>query len=261
MELSFDHVVIAVPSLAEAVGAYEAAGFQVLPGGRHDVIPTENALIAFEDGTYLELLALRDDDARESLKLRAARPDWAAELRRGSAVGRRVFPRLTGAPGVADFVLGVRGLERLASEARRRGFAMTGPTTMSRERKDGVKLEWALALPESHALPFFIEDRTPRALRVPGGEQARHPNGATGVSAVRVRATDVPHAALVYAELFDLAPRALPDGRAQLTVAGVRIVLEPGEPEGASGVRLRGASEATAALHAHGVTIELEPVA
>lgn len=255
MELSFDHVVIVVPSLAEAVREYEAAGFRVLPGGHHDVIPTENALIAFEDGTYLELLALRDEVARESLKVRAARADWVAGLRRGSAVGRRVFPRLGGAPGVADFVLGVRGLERLASEARRRGFAMTGPTTMSRERNDGVKLEWALALPESHSLPFFIEDRTPRELRVPGGEDARHPNGALGVSVVRVRAESVPAAALAYAELFDAAPRALEDGCAQLTIAGVRIVLEPGMPEGASGVTLRGAGEASDAMRAHGLTM------
>ena len=246
---------IVAPSLAPAIAAYERAGFTVVPGGRHDVMPTENALIAFEDGTYLELMALRDEEARASLAVRAARPDFAQELRRGSAVGRRFFPRLAGAPGTADWVLAVRGIERLASEARRRGFPMTGPTTLSRERKDGVKLEMALVLPESPVLPFFIEDRTPRELRVPGGDLARHANGARGVSEVRVRAGNVAAATLAYAELFDTAPRALPGGRSQLTIGGVRVVLEEGTPEGACGVTLVGAGELSDDARADGVTV------
>ena len=245
---------ILAPSLAPAIATYERAGFTVVPGGRHDVIPTENALIAFADGTYLELMALRDDEARASLAVRAARPGFADELRAGSAVGRRFYPRLAGAPGTADFVLAVRGIERLASEARRRGFPMTGPTTLSRERKDGVKLEMALVLPESPALPFFIEDRTARELRVPGGEKARHANGATGLSEVRVRTENLAAATLAYAELFDAAPRALPGGRSQMTIAGVRVVLEEGTPEGACGVTLTGVSELSDEVKADGVT-------
>ena len=246
---------IVAPSLAPAIATYERAGFTVVPGGRHDVIPTENALIPFEDGTYLELMALRDDEARASLAVRAARPDFAQELRRGSAVGRRFFPRLAGAPGTADFVLAVRGIERLASEARRRGFPMTGPTTLSRERKDGVKLEMALVLPESSALPFFIEDRTPRELRVPGGEFTRHANGARGLSEVRVRVENLAAATLAYAELFDAAPRALPGGRSQLTIAGVRVVLEEGTPEGACGVTVNGVGDLSEAVLADGVAV------
>jgi len=246
--------VIVVPALAPASDLYRSAGFTVVPGGRHDVIPTENALIAFEDRTYLELIALRDDEARASLQLRASRPGWSAELRSGSAVGRRFYPRLTGEPGTSDFVIAVRGIERLAAEARRRGFAMTGPTTLSRERHDGARLEMALVLPESPVLPFFIEDRTPRELRVPGGEQARHANGALGIAEIRVRAESVPTATLAYAELFDAAPRALEGGRAQLVVGGVRVVLESGAPEGACGVTLKGASDLPPELLAHGLT-------
>ena len=52
-----DHVVIVVSSLAEASRSFAAAGLTVTPGGRHDEIPTENALVAFADGSHLELLA------------------------------------------------------------------------------------------------------------------------------------------------------------------------------------------------------------
>src|SRR5580765_7781425 len=102
MPFAFDHVVVIVESLAAATHAFEAAGFTVTPGGRHDALPTENALIGFEDDGYVELLALRDDEARESLKLRRARPGWERDLKSGSALGRRLLPRLARGAGVAD---------------------------------------------------------------------------------------------------------------------------------------------------------------
>jgi hypothetical protein len=74
---AFDHAVIAVPDLDDASRRFTDAGFTVVRGGRHDVIPTVNALIVFEDGGYLELLAPRDAEARESLRVRAARKAWA----------------------------------------------------------------------------------------------------------------------------------------------------------------------------------------
>src|SRR5262250_3544405 len=51
-----DHLVIAVPELAKAATAYRELGFTVAPGGRHPV-GTHNALIAFDDGAYLELVS------------------------------------------------------------------------------------------------------------------------------------------------------------------------------------------------------------
>ena len=51
-----DHLVIVVPELEAAVASYRGLGFTVVPGGRHP-IGTHNALIAFEEGAYLELIA------------------------------------------------------------------------------------------------------------------------------------------------------------------------------------------------------------
>ncbi len=223
MNLTFDHAVIVVPALDEAVQRYAAAGFVVTPGGRHDVLPTANALVAFADGSYLELLAPRDEEAHASLRLRSQRPGWAAGLRRGSAIGRRFLPRLVGPAGVRDLVLAGNGLARFAAESRRRGFVMTGPVAMSRERPDGVRLEWALVLPAADGLPFLIEDLTPRASRVPSDPAAcAHPNRARGVAAVTVRTADVAGTALTYADLFGATPVARADGSTALQLAGVR---------------------------------------
>ena len=85
MNVEFDHAVIAVHDLERATKEFTDAGFIVIPGGRHDEIPTRNALIVFEDGGYLELLAPRDKEAWESLRARGARKNWGTELRRASA--------------------------------------------------------------------------------------------------------------------------------------------------------------------------------
>src|SRR5204862_6781240 len=58
-----DHLVVAVPDLDVARKSYEALGFTVVPGGRHP-IGTHNALIAFADGAYLELIAFFEPNAQ-----------------------------------------------------------------------------------------------------------------------------------------------------------------------------------------------------
>jgi hypothetical protein len=251
---ALDHVVVIVPALGEAVRRYTGAGFVVTPGGRHDAIPTENAVVAFADGSYLELLAVRDDESRASLRLRSASPGWAADLRRASAIGRRFLPRLVGPSGVADVVLRRSGLARFADEARRQGFPMTGPVAMARQRPDGARLEWALVLPAADHLPFLIEDVTPRALRVPSdGAACAHPNGARGVAAVTVRAVDVPQAAFAWADLFGARLEAGSDGGTRVALDDLSVAIAPGEPEGAIAVTLRGVGVLPADVIADGL--------
>src|SRR5688572_4659608 len=55
--LQLDHAVIAVQNLEAAMEEYRGLGFTVIRGGIHANRATENALIVFANGTYLELLA------------------------------------------------------------------------------------------------------------------------------------------------------------------------------------------------------------
>ncbi|MBI1797084.1 MAG: VOC family protein [Candidatus Eisenbacteria bacterium] len=240
MNLTFDHAVIVVPELDAAVRQFSAAGFTVVPGGRHDVIPTVNALIALADGGYLELLAPRDADARESLGVRASRRGWSAEVRRAPAIARRFLPSLVGPPGVADWAMRTDDLARVARSLRRVGIKATGPVPMRRARADGVELEWKMLLPDDPSFPFFVEDVTPRSLRVPEDPGSRtHGNGASGVASVRVSVEAIAAAALAYADVFGATPRAVPNGTTALDLAGARVVLEHGAPVGARGVGVR----------------------
>jgi len=260
VNVAFDHVVIVVSDLGRATRDFTDAGFIVAAGGVHDVIPTRNALILFEDGGYLELLAPRDDEARESLRVRSARKGWPAELRRASAIARRFLPQLVGREGVADFIFRVENLRRAAAEMRRRGVVASGPVAMSRERADHVRLEWELLLPAEARLPFFIEDRTPRELRVPNDPAIRsHPNGAAGVMEMTVKVREVAPGALAYADLFDARPHADAEGSAHLELGGIRVVLEAGEVEGARALKLAGVDRLTPAIESLGVRGESSP--
>ena len=51
-----DHLVIMVQDLDRAAKDYERLGFTVVAGGKHPV-GSHNALIAFADGSYLEIIA------------------------------------------------------------------------------------------------------------------------------------------------------------------------------------------------------------
>lgn len=254
MTLALDHVVVVVESLAGATESFREAGFVVVPGGRHEELPTENALVVLADGTYLELLAAHDPAARESLRESRASDRWERHLHEASALARRVLPWLAGPDGVADFALRATGLERLARESRRRGYPMTGPVALRRERPDGQRLEVRLLFPAESWLPFLIEDRTPLALRVPDDAAGRaHPNGARGIGRIEIRSPDVGGAAMACVDRFEarLTPRG--DGAAEVAFADVRLALVPGAPPGACGVVLVGARDLPPAITALGV--------
>ena len=253
-----DHVVVVVSSLANASAWFTAAGFTVTPGGRHDAIPTENALVAFTDGAYLELLAARDAATRDELRELRASGGWERHMKGVSAIARRFLPALAGPDGVADWVLRDSALAPRVAALRAVGVKTAGPVRMTRERGSGERLEWDLLLPESALHPFWIADRTPRERRVPGGPAAVHANGATGISTVRLRAPSVPTAALELGEALAIVPRLI-EGVTSLGLGESRVEIVEGRPEGACGVALAGCGELPPGLVALGVTSEVQP--
>jgi hypothetical protein len=68
--LKLDHVIIAVRELDQAVADYIALGFSAIYGGRHASGATHNALVCFQDGAYLELLAPTGDGSAARTSVR-----------------------------------------------------------------------------------------------------------------------------------------------------------------------------------------------
>jgi hypothetical protein len=252
---ALDHVVVVVESLAGASKTFHDAGFVVTPGGRHESLGTESALVVLADGTYLELLATRERGERESLRELRGTERWERYLHEASAVGRRFLPTLAGPGGVADFALRTGQLDRVAQESRRRKFVMTGPVAFARERPDGTRVEMKLLFPAEAWLPFMIEDRTPISARIPDDPAASaHPNGAQGLARVTVRTPTIASAALAYADRFEASLSIRPGGEAEVAFGGVRLALVEGEPTGACAVAVAGLYSLPEPIVALGVT-------
>lgn len=180
---SLDHLVILVKNLGQATLGYERLGFVVTPGGEHADGLTRNALIPFHDGSYLEIVAFLDpDDPRDNV--------WG--WRRFAATG-----------GIVDHCLTSTDLAADVGRMRGNGLQVEGPDDGGRRLPDGEEIRWRSASveQEGRALPFLIEDVTPRSRRVPAGTAADHPNGATGISALEISAPEPEEAARAYAAM------------------------------------------------------------
>jgi catechol 2,3-dioxygenase-like lactoylglutathione lyase family enzyme len=213
LEFRLDHVVIAVHDLARAVDDYRALGFNVQLGGRHPGRTSHNALIAFEDGAYLELIAWPEPGRTER---------WYHALQEHGE-------------GFMDFALIPEDIPRAIEEARARGLALSGPLEGSRLRPDGREIRWRTARQATFDLPFLCGDVTERDLRVPAGEARRHANGASGIASLTVSVHDLGRSLQAYAALLG-EPLAQPD----TVVGGTRLVLEgsPGRREGPCAMRI-----------------------
>src|SRR5229473_91146 len=97
MLTGIDHIVVAVPDLVAASTSYADLGFTVIPGGEHPG-GTHNALIAFADGAYIELIAFHTAHAAQGAPAPA------------NATGHRWHQFLATGGGLVDFALGSTNL-------------------------------------------------------------------------------------------------------------------------------------------------------
>lgn len=228
-----DHLVIAVPALAAAIKTYRDLGFTVVAGGRHPGIGTDNALIAFRDGAYLELIGFHEP-----------RPDhrWWEPLQRGG--------------GLVDFCLRTDDLAGDAALLRRAGVAVEELQGRTRQRPDGFEVRWVFAVARGGhrgVAPFLIADETPRDERVP--RERIHANGVTGIGRVTVAVDDLAAVRVWYAEALGSTGQEI--ACPELGAAGVRFAIGPHTfeflaPTGAGAIRAwlaaRGASPYAATL-------------
>lgn len=165
-----DHIVIISADLEKAIADAQQAGFTVTPGGKHKDGATHNALIAFQDGSYIELIA----------------PARGTEGR-----NHRWFPRLKKGGGLVDLCLASDDMDADVAFIREHGRLYSEPEENGRHRPDGVELRWKGSMPPGavgeHGWPFLIEDVTPRENRVSiDPVDTTHANGAIGMAGVTV---------------------------------------------------------------------------
>lgn len=168
-----DHTIFLVPDPAKldsVADKFAAAGFLVT---ERDDLGKESAatvqkLICFADGSYIEILTIRDSAAR-------ARHRFAHLLPLGN--------------GWADYAIDCVGLDEDRARLVEARLPVGGPHEHQRTLRDGrpwgVRLILAGIGAGFPGLPFLLEDTMGRDLRIPQA-RARHPNGITGTAGVTV---------------------------------------------------------------------------
>lgn len=150
MIIGIDHILIAVDDLNTAYTAFQRLGFDVAIGGEHPRAGTQNALISLADGSYLELVKVKDP-------LLAQHVNFA----------NHVLQALTSSHRLTYFALDSNELLTDVSAICARGLAMEEVAPGARRRPDGQEVQWQMVNCVDHALPFLIQDITPRSTRVP----------------------------------------------------------------------------------------------
>ncbi|KAK3723522.1 hypothetical protein LTR37_001774 [Vermiconidia calcicola] len=165
---ALDHVVLLLPyDMLQNPPAWITEKLTVSPGGQHADGKTENRLVLFQDGTYLELIAFINDDP---------------EKRSGHWWDKPY--------GVVDFAFTTADLDYQSLKQRLQdsgtGISYAEPKAGGRITPDGKELKWEVTFPtgvDRGNVPFFCTDVTPRERRVPVTEaNATHPSGAIGMA-------------------------------------------------------------------------------
>ncbi|KAF3080677.1 hypothetical protein TWF102_002130 [Orbilia oligospora] len=222
-----DHIIVLVPH-AELKDPPKSLtdNFNITNGGRHADGKTENKLIVFKDGSYIELISFIND---------------LPENRAGHWWGSKPYGIVDWAfTNQIDYKSNYEALiSRLADTQRGSpgAYSYATPQLGGRIRPDGVKLEWAVTFPTKKEgedtettrpsnLPFYCHDITPRDNRVNG--ETEHPCGAVGIREVLALVDDVQNDA--FAGLIRASVNS--DDKEQINRSGVLV----GTPHGAPSV-------------------------
>jgi hypothetical protein len=184
--LSLDHIILVVSDLQVASQQFKQLGFTVIPGGVHSGGKTHNRLVPFPDGTYLELLSTPRQSRLKFLILLKKLRLLNIYMGDDTAINRRLTRDLASGIGMADFCLQSADLEKEIVQLKARGARFSHPNPGGRQRPDGKEVSWLTAVPRTLDLPFLIEDKTPRELRLPPVKDDYHPNGILGISGIVV---------------------------------------------------------------------------
>src|SRR4051794_4652133 len=175
----FDHAIIAVRDLNEAIEQYQTLGFDVHFAGRHPGIGTYNALILF-GSVFLELLSIYDEHESK------------ANVTSGNIL-RDLITKHEG--GLIGYYLSTTNIQQETERVRHSHLTALGPLTLQRKQPDGQLLTWDVLIPygtaRSQPWPFFIQRDLPNEQLISWEKGGIHLNGVTGCKAIAIAVRDL----------------------------------------------------------------------
>jgi len=183
-EIKIDHASICGSNLDTMRAGFASLGLITDYGGPHASGGTQMALLGFDDGSYLELIA----------------PQKA-----GSAGGSGWAKLIAADAGACAWAIGARDLKAEIARLKNMGVEAEGPSAGSRKRPDGTLLEWETARAGPGApgslLPFMIEDKSARSLRVQPSASLKG-SGFRGIERVVIGVNNLDAATVLFRQAY-----------------------------------------------------------
>src|SRR5271154_1509048 len=147
--LEVDHVSVCGSNLDTLRQIFTDVSLAPELGGPHGNGITQMASIAFDDGSYIELIA---------------------PIKPGASAGSEWAKFMSDDAVTCAWAVGTNVLLQEVDRLKKAGIPVTAPERGSRKRPDGMSVEWMTSIVGSgtpgSTFPFSIEDQTPRAWRV-----------------------------------------------------------------------------------------------
>jgi len=172
--LQVDHASFCGSDLDKMRQQFASVGLATEYGGPHKTV-THMALLGFDDGSYLELIA-----PVEPAKPMPADQSWGKQM--------------SGNAGPCAWAVEVSDIKAEVERLKKAGFKAEGPFPGERKKPDGTQIRWETGAvmdgERGSTLPFFIHDLTPRSNRVKPSPSVSGTE-LTGVAAVVIGVKDL----------------------------------------------------------------------
>jgi hypothetical protein len=208
MQIKVDHASVCGSQLDTLRAGFASVGLTTDYGGPHAHGGTQMALLGFDDGSYLELIAPQKAGM-------AADSGWAKMI--------------VGDAGACAWAIGTHDLQGDLARFHRQGTRVEGPAPGSRIRPDGKVIEWETAMVGPGApgatLPFMIQDKTPREIRVQPSASVRN-SGLTGIAVVILGVNDLDASTALFRSAYGWEAPRIEDH----PEFGAKLAYFPGSP-------------------------------
>lgn len=190
LPLKVDHATVCASDLEPMRQAFASVGLVTDYGGPHASV-THMALLGFEDGSYLELIAPQKPGAVEG-------SNWARFM--------------AGDAGPCAWAVGSPDISSDVDRLKKAGVGAEGPFAGSRKKPDGKVIEWQTAVigtgTAGATLPFMIQDKTPRNLRVQPSASIKG-SGLKGIEVVVLGVRDLDAAVALFRKAYGWSAPAI----------------------------------------------------
>jgi hypothetical protein len=209
MRVKVDHATVCASELEPMRKAFANIGLGTDDGGPHANDVTM-ALVGFEDGSYLELIA--------PMKAGESVPGFTSSWEK----------LMAGKGGPCGWAVATPDIKQEVERLKTAGISTGELKSGSRKRPDGIAIEWTTADvgsgPSGGMLPFIIQDRTPQDWRAPSASVRN--SGLIGIDAVVLVVNSLDRAAALFQQAYGWPPPVIE----QHWDFDAKLAYFPGEP-------------------------------